>query len=223
MLCHIQYGLIFTIKLMRTLGKRLKDMWIIQELIFMRANLKTITLNLKQMQSALVLQECGKYMLIKILSLPLLLVLRRQLETPPTTPFPKHLPPPCPPHNGHHPPTADTAEKHLALQPPPGGKKDKEKKPSPGEEKPDQGPGAESNGGGGKPKDPPPEEPPNPPGGEGEVEGGPSPDPDQDPDHQSLLQGVALHLVKWERHFDQLVDTVVEDLRNYWMQLKTPQ
>lgn len=174
------------------------------------------------MQNALVLQAHGKYMLIKILSLPLLLVLRRQLETPPT-PFP-HQPPPCPPPNGHHPPTADTAEKHLALQPPPGGKRDKDKKP-PGEEKPDQGPGAESNGEGGKPKDPPPEDPQNPPSGEGEVEGGPSPGQghDPDPEQENLLQGVALRLVTWERQFDHLVETIVDDLRNYWTKLKTPQ
>ena len=175
------------------------------------------------MQSAMVLQEYGKCMLIKILSLPLLLAQRRQLETPPTTPFPKPFPPPCPPPNGHHPPTADTAEKRLALQPPPGGKKGKEKKP--GEEKPDQGPEAESNGEGGKPDDPPPEDPQNPPGGEGTVEGGPSPGhgPDPEPEKQNLLEGVALRLVKWEQQFDHLVDTIVVDLRNYWMQLKTPQ
>ncbi|ATQ38137.1 E4 [Betapapillomavirus 2] len=173
----------------------------------------------------MVLQDHGKCMLIKILSLLLSLVLRRQLETPPTTPHPGRFPPPCP-TNGHHLP-GDTAEKRLALQPPPGGKrndKEKEKKPL-GDEKADQGPEAPSSGEGGEPTDPPPEEPPNPPSGEGEVEGGPLPGPDQGrgPEQEALLQGVASRLTKWEQQFDRLVDSIVGDLRNYWMQLKTPQ
>ena len=178
------------------------------------------------MLKGMVLQEPGKCMLIKILSLLLLLVLRRQLETPPTTPHPGRFPPPCP-TNGHHLP-GDTAEKRLALQPPPpGGKrndKEKEKKPL-GDEKADQGPEAPSSGEGGEPTDPPPEEPPNPPSGEGEVEGGPLPGPDQGrgPEQEALLQGVASRLTKWEQQFDRLVDSIVGDLRNYWMQLKTPQ
>lgn len=202
-------------------------MWTIQELTIWKGPLKIIILNLKQMLNDMVQQDIGRCMLIKILCLPLLPVLRRQLESPPRTPHPNRHPPPTP-QNGHHKSPTDTAEKHLVLQSPPGGKKgekDKDKKPQQGEEKTDQGPEAPSSGEGGPPDDPSPEDPQNPPGGEGEVEGGPSPGPDQgrDPLHESLLTGVASRLTKWEQQYNQLVDSIVGDLRNYWMQLKTPQ
>ncbi|CAW42241.1 E4 protein [Human papillomavirus 100] len=184
------------------------------------------------MLKGLVLQTSGKCMLIKMLCLPLLLVLRRQLETrsPPTTPYPGRrfgLPPPCP-TNGHQ--TDDSDEKHLALQPPPGGKnteKHKDKKQQQGGEKADQGPEAPGVGEGREPEDPPPEDPPVPPTGTGEgaVEGGPSPGPGhgQGPEQEGILPGAALLLTKWEQQFDLLVDNIVGELRDYWQKLRTPQ
>ena len=181
------------------------------------------------MLNDMVQQDIGRCMLIKILCLLLLPVQRRQLESPPRTPHPNRFPPPTP-QNGHHkPPISDTEEKRLALQLPPSGRKkedkDKDKKPLQGKEQTDQGPEAPSVGEGGPPDDPSPEDPQNPPGGEGEAEGGPSPGPapDRDPLHESLLTGVASRLTKWEQQFDRLVDSIVGDLRSYWMQLKTPQ
>ncbi|ATQ38116.1 E4 [Betapapillomavirus 2] len=202
-----------------------------QEPILWRAILKITIFDLRKMLRGLVLQTSGKCMLIKMLCLPLLLVLRRQLETrsPPTTPFPGRrfgLPPHQP--NGHH-GTGDTEGNHLALQPPPtGGKKsekNKDKKQQQGGEKADQGPEAPGVGEGRGPEDPPPEDPPVHPTGEGEVEGGPSPgrDPGRAPEQEGILPGVALLLTKWEQQFDLLVNNIMEELRNYWQMLKTPQ
>ncbi|ATQ38151.1 ^E4, partial [Betapapillomavirus 4] len=42
----------------------------------------------------------------------------------------------------------------------------------------------------------------------------------QDP---SLLTQVAYHLTKWEEAYKVLVDSIVEDLRDYWTKLGTPQ
>nr|AZG02845.1 E4 protein [Human papillomavirus] len=190
--------------------------------------------------------DTGKYMLTRTLSLLLLLALRRQLETgqtgqPPSTPHPGRrqfgvsLPPPCPAENGHH--HGDTEEKHLALQPPPPGKKDKEKKPQQDDQGPPQGgnkqPPGEGTDADGDENAPTPETPPVPPTGEGEgeVEGGPKPDPNQGPSHdpgrgrdpEGLLPGVALRLTKWENQFEQLVEIIVDDLKDYWMKLGIPQ
>lgn len=190
--------------------------------------------------------DAGKYMLTRTLSLLLLLALRRQLEKgqtgqPPSTPYPGRrshgdsLPPPCPPENGHH--HGDTEEKHLALQPPPPGKKDKEKTPQQGDQGPPPGgnkqPPGEGTDADGDENAPTPETPPVPPTGEGEgeVEGGPRHDPNQGPSHdpgrgrdpEGLLPGVALRLTQWESQFEQLVETIVDDLKDYWTKLGIPQ
>lgn len=60
-----------------------------------------------------------------------------------------------------------------------------------------------------------------PPEGEGEVEGGRK--PGQDPDPEDLPTGLALRLLKWEEHYNLLVQQVMGDLEGYWMRLKTPQ
>ena len=188
--------------------------------------------------------DVGKCMLMRTLSLLLLLALRRQLEKgptrPPSTPHPgRHqqgdsLPPPCPPepHNGHH--HGDTGGKRLALQPPPPGTKDKtpdDQGPPHGGDKQFPGEGSDASG---DENAPTPETPQDPPTGEGEgaVGGpqhgpsrGPSPDPDRghDRDPEGLLPGVALRLSKWETQFDQLVETLVGDLQDYWKKLGIPQ
>ena len=193
----------------------------------------------------------GKYMLTRMLCLPLLLVLRHLLETgpverPPATPHPgrNHLrssqPPPCPPSNGHSPQHPDdTEEKPLA--PPPRGKKDKDKKPLQGDQGPDPGVEQKPQGEGEVEGHPPQTPTAPPPGGEGEVEGGPqqgpnpgpspapapapapAPDPDHNLDQEGLLPAVAFRLLRWEREFDQLVKDITEDLHDYWTRLRTPQ
>nr|AYC54496.1 MAG: E4 protein [Human papillomavirus] len=206
----------------------------IMVLITWKELLKCITFNLKVMLPDMANLESGKCMLMRTLSLLLLLALRRQLEKgpqPPSTPHPNRhqtdslLPPPCPPENGHH-RDDGTNEKHLALQPPPpGGKrdKDKEKKTQQG---PPQGGDKKSPGEGTNADGDDPEKPPPPPPGEGAVEGGPqhgpSRGPSQDPD-PGLLHGVAYRLLTWEAQFDQLVDTILGDLKDYWRKLGTPQ
>ena len=188
----------------------------------------------------------GKCMLTRTLSLLLSLALRRELEEetptkPPSTPYPgRHqpsrdgLPPPCPPeppHNGHEPKADGTNEKNLALHPPPpGNKKDSEKKkptgdqgPAPGGKK-QTGEGTDAEGG---EETPPPGATPPTGQGEGEVEGGPEQGPNLAPnqgrDPEALLPGVASRLLRWESHFDQLVDDIMTDLKGYWTRLKTPQ
>nr|AQM73701.1 E4 [Human papillomavirus] len=196
-----------------------------KEHILWKGQQRLITLHLQQMQPDMAKQDIGKCMLIRTLCLLLLLALRRQLETgPPSTPFPGPQHPP--PHNGqHHVGLNDTDEKPPALQPPPRGRRASDKKkphdPQGPDQVPVQGRGTKSDG------DEPSGTAPNPPTGEGEgaVEGGPSPGrgPVRDPDLQGLLPGVASRLQTWENLFEQLVDDITRDLRNYWQMLRTPQ
>ena len=197
-----------------------------------KGHLKIIILNLHLMQGGLATVDSGKCMLTKTLSLLLLPALRHQLETgpyhPPSTPFPgrgQHR------QNGfHHGLTPDgTDGQRPVLQTPQGGKKDK--KNPPGDQGPDQGGDRKRQGegsDGGEP-DPPQETPQSPPtpGGEGEVEGHPPQDPNRGPvlapGHEGILQGTALRLQMWEHRFDQLVESILKDLKGYWQTLKTPQ
>ncbi|AAQ88292.1 E4 [Human papillomavirus type 96] len=59
--------------------------------------------------------------------------------------------------------------------------------------------------------------------GEGEVEGRTPQDPEVDLQSADLLTSVAFQLHKWEGQFNQLVETILRDLRDYWMKLSTPQ
>ena len=225
-----------------TLGKKLKDMWTIMERITWKELLKHIILNFKLTQLDIAELENGKCMLTRTLCLPLLLVLRHQLETgpyrtPPSTPFPnsqqRNSHPPPTPQNGHHPgQRADgTGAKYPVLSAPPAGR---DKKPR-GDQGPDHRgdnsrPGEGSDGG---EPDPPQGTPPTPPTvGEGEVEGHPQgpnraptqePNPDPDPDREALLPQVALMLQMWENHYNQLVENILGALKDYWQKLMTPQ
>jgi len=188
------------------------------------------------MLTDIALLDFGKCMLTKILSLLLLLALRRQLEAGypqcPPTPHPSSPPPASTPHTG------GSHEPDLALQPPPGGKgKDKDKKetekdrkrqrgnvsdqdpeaPAEGGKKPTQIPEGKGEEEGHEGEENPPKESP----GEGEVEGGPK--PGRGPDQENLLTTVASCLQKWEDQYTQLVQDILGDLSDYWRRLKIPQ
>ncbi|CCV02862.1 E4 protein [Human papillomavirus 174] len=185
-------------------------------------------------------KDIGKCMLIRTLCLLLSLALRKQLETGnntiPLTPFPGPNPHPPPVSNGRG-NRPDTDEKHPALQPPPEGKRrSSDKKRTNDQQGPDQVPvtgkkpgGTQQDGNGGEEETPPPETapPPAPPvgEGEGEVEGGPPQDPGRAPAHTpgGLLPELASRLQQWEGLFNQLVDSITEDLTDYWQKLATPQ
>lgn len=225
-------------------------MWTMMVLIIMMDTINTTTLNLKKMLIDIAKQDFGKYMLTKILCLPLLLAQRRRLEEKdlpqcPLTPHPGLRSGHPPPTNGHE--RGDTGEKNLVLQPPPEGNRHSEEKNKDESKKErdrkrhkgnvaDQGPEAPPGGEGKKPteeegseegnggeEDPPKDTPPPPGEGEGEVEEGPKPDPGQGQGPVGLLPSLACHLQRWEDQYTQLVETIVGDLHDYWMKLKIPQ
>lgn len=59
--------------------------------------------------------------------------------------------------------------------------------------------------------------------GEGEVEGRTPQDPEVDLQNPDLLTTLAFQLHKWEGQFNQLVEKILQDLRDYWLKLSTPQ
>ncbi|AEM24653.1 hypothetical protein, partial [Human papillomavirus 143] len=60
-------------------------------------------------------------------------------------------------------------------------------------------------------------------GEDGDEEDPPPPPPHTNGQEGSLLGSVASLLIRWEGHFDQLVQSIQDDLEDYWKKLSIPQ